>query len=130
MYIATAAVIKNLPTVDSPGKGIKLSSKDDRFEYLNPPMSSETRQQEKSDLKESILFDTFTPEFTPEKWSDWGLCPVKPLSAQWFSDISSVIIERDIRRTRRPGKEPNLGDYDECNSYPYERQTRHPQDRA
>lgn len=72
MYIATAAVIKNLPTVDSPGKGIKLSSKDDRFEYLNPPMSSETRQQEKSDLKESILFDTFTPEFTPEKMVGLG----------------------------------------------------------
>lgn len=72
MFIATAEVIKSLPKADSPGKGIKLSSKDDRFEYLNPPMSSETRQQEKSDLKESILFDTFTPEFTPEKMVGLG----------------------------------------------------------
>lgn len=72
MFVATAEVIKSLPKADSPGKGIKLSSKDDRFEYLNPPMSSETRQQEKSDLKESILFDTFTPEFTPEKMVGLG----------------------------------------------------------
>ncbi|WP_418409301.1 phage portal protein [Alistipes sp.] len=72
MAVATADVIKSLPKADSPGKLIKLTSRDDRFEYLDPPTSSETRQQEKSDLKESILFDSFTPEFTPDKMVGLG----------------------------------------------------------
>lgn len=72
MAAATADVIKNLPKQDQPGKVVQLEGKDSRFEYIAPPTSSETRQQEKSDLKESILFDTFTPEFTPEKMVGLG----------------------------------------------------------
>lgn len=69
---ATTDVIKSLPKTDQPGKVIQLNSKEDKFEYIEPPTSSETRQQEKTDLKESILFDTFTPEFTPEKMVGLG----------------------------------------------------------
>ena len=69
---ATTDVIKSLPKTDQPGKVIQLNSKEDKVEYIEPPTSSETRQQEKTDLKESILFDTFTPEFTPEKMVGLG----------------------------------------------------------
>lgn len=69
---ATADVIKSLPKQGDPGKVIQLSDDKSRFEYIEPPVSSETRQQEKDDLKESILFDTFTPEFSPEKMVGLG----------------------------------------------------------
>lgn len=69
---ATADVIKSLPKQGDPGKVIQLADDKSKFEYIEPPVSSETRQQEKADLKESILFDTFTPEFSPEKMIGLG----------------------------------------------------------
>lgn len=57
---------------DKPGKMIRMTGADSKFEYINPPTSSETQQREKEDLAQSILFDTFTPEFTPEKMAGLG----------------------------------------------------------
>lgn len=57
---------------DKPGKMIRMSGEGSRFEYINPPTSSETQQKEKEDLAKSILFDTFTPEFTPENMVGLG----------------------------------------------------------
>lgn len=60
---ATADVIDSLADPSKPGKLIQLGSGTSRFEYINPPQSSETRNSEKSDLHKSILFDTYTPDF-------------------------------------------------------------------
>ncbi len=70
---ATSDVVDFLKgRTDKPGKMIQMSSDNSRFEYINPPTSSETQQREKEDLARSILFDTFTPEFTPEKMAGLG----------------------------------------------------------
>lgn len=57
---------------DKPGKMIRMSGEGSKFEYINPPTSSETQQKEKEDLAKSILFDTFTPEFSPENMVGLG----------------------------------------------------------
>lgn len=70
---ATADVVDYLKNrEDKPGKMIQMSGDNSRFEYINPPTSSETQQAEKKALAQSILFDTFTPEFTPEKMTGLG----------------------------------------------------------
>lgn len=69
---ATADVIQTMVDPDKPGKLIQMSSKDSRFEYVNPPQASETRESEKSDLHKSILFDTFTPDFDTEAMKGFG----------------------------------------------------------
>lgn len=70
---ATSDVVDFLKgRADKPGKMIQMSGENSKFEYINPPTSSETQQREKEDLARSILFDTFTPEFTPEKMSGLG----------------------------------------------------------
>lgn len=69
---ASADVIQSMVDPDKPGKLIQMNGKDSRFEYVNPPQSSETRSAEKSDLNDSILFDTFTPDFSFEKMKGLG----------------------------------------------------------
>lgn len=69
---ATADVINSMIDPNKPGKLIQLSGKDSHFEYVNPPQSSETREAEKKDLNDSILFDTFTPDFSFEKMKGLG----------------------------------------------------------
>ena len=70
---ATSDVVEFLKgRADKPGKMIQMSGDNSKFEYINPPTSSETQQREKEDLARSILFDTFTPEFTPEKMAGLG----------------------------------------------------------
>lgn len=54
------------------GQLIQLTGKESDFHYVNPPQNSETRRDEKSDLAESILFDTFTPDFSVEKMRGFG----------------------------------------------------------
>ncbi len=69
---ATADVIQTMVDPDKPGKLIQMAGKDSRFEYVNPPQASETRNAEKSDLEKSILFDTFTPNFDTEAMKGFG----------------------------------------------------------
>lgn len=72
MAAATADVIDALADPDKPGKLIQLTGNNSRFEYINPPQSPEIRRAEKDDLKESILFDTYTPDFDFEKLRGMG----------------------------------------------------------
>lgn len=72
MAAATADVVNNLTAPDKPGRLIQLTGANSRFEYINPPQSSQTRESEKNDLKESILFDTFTPDFDVQAMKGFG----------------------------------------------------------
>lgn len=69
---ATADVIDSMTDPNKPGKLIQLTGDKSRFEYVNPPQSSETQKAEKQDLNDSILFDTFTPDFSFDKIKGLG----------------------------------------------------------
>lgn len=69
---ATADVIASLPDVDKPGRLIQMPSEKSQFKYLDPPQDSSTRRDEKSNLNDTILFDTFTPDFSFEKMKGLG----------------------------------------------------------
>lgn len=62
--VATGDVIDSMTDPNRPGKLIQVIGHESKFEYLNPPQTSETRREEKSDLEKSILFDTFTPDLS------------------------------------------------------------------
>jgi Phage portal protein, SPP1 Gp6-like. len=69
---ATADVIQTMTDPNKPGKLIQLTGEKSRFEYVNPPQASQTRDAEKSDLSKSILFDTYTPDFDTEAMRGFG----------------------------------------------------------
>lgn len=69
---ASADVINSMCDPDKPGKLIQLAGVNSKFEYVNPPQNSESRESEKRDLHESILFDTFTPDFSFDKIKGMG----------------------------------------------------------
>jgi len=69
---ATADVINSMTDPQKPGKLIQLTGTQSRFEYVNPPTSSETRRDEMISLNDSILFDTFTPDLSFEKMRGMG----------------------------------------------------------
>lgn len=69
---ASADVINSMCDPDKPGKLIQLAGANSKFEYVNPPQNSESRESEKRDLHESILFDTFTPDFSFDKIKGMG----------------------------------------------------------
>ena len=70
--VATADAIESMVDPNVPARLIRLTGKDSRFDYLQPAQASELRKMEKDDLAESILFDTFTPDFSFEKLSGMG----------------------------------------------------------
>lgn len=72
MAAATADVIDSLADPDRPGKLIQLVGPNSRFDYINPPQAPEIRRAEKEELKQSILFDTLTPDFDFEKMRGMG----------------------------------------------------------
>lgn len=72
MAAATADVIENLKDPDGIGTLIQYCGKDSRFEYIDPPLSSETREAEKKDLKNSILEDSLTPDLSFEGMKGLG----------------------------------------------------------
>lgn len=69
---ATADVIQSMADPNQIGKLIQLTGAQSRFEYINPPQNSATRDAEKQDLNDSILFDTMTPDFSFEKIKGMG----------------------------------------------------------
>lgn len=69
---ATADVVANIMDPDIAGQMVMLSGKESRFEYINPPQNSTTRQDEKSDLHRSIFFDTLTPDLSYENIKGLG----------------------------------------------------------
>lgn len=69
---ATADVIAALPDVDKPGRLIQMPSDKSSFKYIEPPQDSSTRRDEKENLNKTILFDTFTPDFSFENMKGLG----------------------------------------------------------
>ena len=69
---ATADVIQSLPEVDKPGRLIQMPSEKSQFKYIEPPQDSATRRDEKDNLNRTILFDTFTPDFSFENMKGLG----------------------------------------------------------
>ena len=72
VLMGTADAIKSIFSPETRGKLVRLTGEKSRLEYLNPPQASELRKAEKDDLNVSILFDTFTPDFSIEKMKGFG----------------------------------------------------------
>lgn len=72
MAAATSDVIASLPDNDKPGRLIQMPSEKSQFRYIEPPQDSATRRDEKANLNDTILFDTFTPDFSFEKMRGLG----------------------------------------------------------
>ena len=70
--LATADVINSLPDPNLPGRLLQAMGPNSRYEYVNPPEASELRKIEKDNLDASILFDTFTPDFSFDKLRGLG----------------------------------------------------------
>lgn len=70
--VATADAISSIADTNTTGKLIQITGTNSDVRYLNPPQSSELRTQEKQDLRDSILFDTFTPDFSFEALKGLG----------------------------------------------------------
>lgn len=92
---ATADVIQGMKTEQSDriGQLLQLTGKDSRFEYINPPQNSEARRDEKIDLERSILFDTYTPDFSYES--------IKGLGTLSGAAIKNAMILGYIKRENR-----------------------------
>lgn len=70
---ATADVIKSLADPDTVGEVIQLTNKDmSAIDYMAPPEYSSMKESEKKDLNSSILFDSFTPDFSFENMKGSG----------------------------------------------------------
>lgn len=70
--IATADVVQSMVDPHTPAKLLQITGPNGRFEYVNPPQASELRRSEKENLEQSILFDTFTPDFSFDKLRGLG----------------------------------------------------------
>lgn len=69
---ATADVLQAIADPDTPGKVIQLQGRESSFDYVNPPQASELRRDEQLNLSQSILFDSFTPDFSFENMKGMG----------------------------------------------------------
>lgn len=54
------------------GRLLQFAGKDSQFGYINPPNDSASRAGEKMELGRSILFDTFTPDFSYDSIKGMG----------------------------------------------------------
>ena len=74
MAIASADVVKLMSANNKERIGtlIQATGPDSVFKYVDPPQNSESRAAEKQDLKDSILFDTFTPDMSFEALKGFG----------------------------------------------------------
>ena len=73
--MATADVVQMMQKdnqAERIGTFIQLVGDKSRFEYANPPQNSETRRDEMQRLDKSILFDSFTPDFSIENMKGFG----------------------------------------------------------
>lgn len=71
---ATADVVKLMSAGDAErvGRLVQYAGKDSQFGYVNPPQNSESRRDEQAMLAQSILFDTFTPDFSYDSIKGMG----------------------------------------------------------
>jgi len=70
--MGTTGALENLMDPEQVGKLVRLSSKDDIFKYVEPPTSLDMKESEKAVLKNSILQDSFTPDFNFEAMTGMG----------------------------------------------------------
>lgn len=68
----TADVIQSLPSNQDPGEVLQMVGKESIVDYLVPPEYSSMKDSEKKDLNNSILFDSFTPDFSFENMKGMG----------------------------------------------------------
>lgn len=91
---ASADVINSLADPSKPGKLVQLGGPHSRFEYINPPQSSQMHATEKADLAKSILFDSYTPDFDVDNMRGMGtLSGIAIRNAMILG-----FIKRDLRR--------------------------------
>ena len=70
---ATADVVKMMGhEKEKIGRLLQFTGKDSQFGYINPPNDSTSRMGEKQELARSILFDTFTPDFSYDSIKGMG----------------------------------------------------------
>lgn len=69
---ATADVVQSLADPTTVGEVIQMTGADSSIDYLAPPEYSSMKDSEKKDLHNSILFDTFTPDFSYENMKGMG----------------------------------------------------------
>lgn len=70
--VASADVIENMVDPETSGKLIQLTGANSVFRYVDPPQASESRESERKNLKESILFDTYTPDLSYDNLKGLG----------------------------------------------------------
>lgn len=68
----TVNSVNSLPNAEQVGKIVQLQSKDDVFEYVSPPTATEMRDSEKKTLRDTILLNSFTPDFSYEQMKGTG----------------------------------------------------------
>ena len=90
---ATADVIQSLADPESVGKVIQLKNENSSFEYVEPPTSIQMKEFEKKNLRESILMDSFTPDFTYENMKGSGTLSGEALKRALILGF----IKRDLR---------------------------------
>ncbi len=92
---ATADVIAGMKTeqADRIGQLLQLVGPNSKFEYINPPQNSEARRDEMAVLHSSILFDTYTPDFSYEN--------IKGLGTLSGAAIKNAMILGYIKRANR-----------------------------
>lgn len=75
------------------GTLLQFTNEKSRFGYIDPPQNSEARREEKANLAQSILFDTFTPDFSYDSIKGMG-----SLSGDALENALILgFIKRDIR---------------------------------
>lgn len=106
---ASADVIQSLADPQTTGKLIKMNGANSTFDYVQPPQSSELRRDEQESLERSILFDTFTPDFSFENMKGFGSVSgvairnsmiLGFMKADNRKEIYSEMIDRDINLMR------------------------------
>ncbi|GHT02066.1 hypothetical protein AGMMS49525_04800 [Bacteroidia bacterium] len=71
--LITADIVGKLSSPETVGDVLQANGADSRAEYITPPTASEMKTSEKQILKESILMDTFTPDFSYENMKGMGV---------------------------------------------------------
>ena len=90
----SADVLESLSDPDNVGEVIRFFGPDSLFEYVTPPDSVELKKFEKEILKESILNDTFTFNFSPENTKGLGTLTGEALKRA----MAPSYIKRDNRK--------------------------------
>lgn len=75
------------------GTLLQYTNQDSRFGYITPPQDSASRQEERQNLKNSILFDTFTPDLSYESIKGLGSLSGEAIE----NSLILGFIKRDVR---------------------------------